>query len=156
MQNTGFKTHGNAFAGLSGSTDHSLRPVAAPITNTDSNLLVDPHGRWAMRLSLLEADMAHMLIQILRDLAPPATQMESAFIRQVAELDVAARQDHHLVGQVERGLAALDTLARKLTKRRYIDVPERTLRRTLLSQITEQPLMDRLGVRTPAYASAAL
>lgn len=143
--------HANSFAGISGSV--SAEYVVA---NTDTRILLDPTGRWAIRLTSLERTAARMLLQILRDLAPPATQADNAFIRQVAAFDVAAREDRQLLAEIDRGLAALDTLARKLTRRSYLEIEERTLRRTLLSQIADQPLLDRLGVRTPAYSSAAI
>ena len=109
-----------------------------------------------MRLSVLEPATARMLLQILRDLAPPATQEDGMLIRQVAAFDVAAMSAPQLVGEMERGLATLDVLARKLTRTNYMEIGERTLRRTLLSQISNDPLMERLGVRPPAYSSAAI
>lgn len=141
--------HGNAFAGISGSVTG-----IAPGLENDARLLVDPSGRWAIRLTALGRPAAQALLQILRDLAPPATQAEGNLIRQVAAFDVAARHDATLMTDITDGLAALDTLARKLTKRGYMDITERTLRRTLLGQISNLSLMDRLGVRTPAAATA--
>lgn len=142
--------HSNAFAGISGSVSSTQAP------EVDMQLLLDPTGRWAIRLTAIEKPVALMLLQILRDLAPPATQADSSFIRQVSAFDVAARHDSNLMAEIERGLAALDVLARKLTRRSYLEVQERTLRRTLISQIGEQPLMERLGLRTPAHVSAAM
>jgi len=141
----------NSFAGISGSVSADY-----VVAGSDSQILLDPTGRWAIRLAHLERAAARMLLQILRDLAPPATQADNSFIRQVAAFDLATKQDTQLQGDIERGLAALDVLARKLTRRSYMEVEERTLRRTLLSQMADQPLMDRLGVRTPAYSSAAI
>ncbi len=144
-------THCNAFAGISGSVTGNM-----PTAEADAQLLLDPTGRWAIRLTTLDKQVALMLLQILRDLAPPATQADSTFIRQVSAFDVAARNDSSLMQEIERGLAALDVLSRKLTRRSYIEVPERTMRRALVSQISEHPLMDRLGVRTPFYSTAAM
>lgn len=148
----------NSFSGISGSVtgeqmqQFEVRTVSLP----EADLLLDSSGRWAVRLEALTPGTARMLLQMLRDLAPPATQVDSAFIRQVAELDRAAQQDPQLTGEIDRGVAALDALARKLTRRSYVEVEERTLRRTLLSQIGNQPLMDRLGVRQPSPVSAAI
>lgn len=154
-------THSTAFAGISGAVtgdrDSQNNVSARMLDGQHGNLLLDPTGRWAIRLNRMEPEVARMLLQILRDLSPPATQMDSTFIRQVAAFDAALAHDASLDAEIERGLAALDTLARKLTRgNRYIEIEERTLRRTLLNQIADQPLMERMGVRTPAQLTTAI
>jgi hypothetical protein len=86
--------HSTAFAGLTGAAvptertsgpSNSVRAVALP----NGALLLDPAGRWALRLHKLPADGAHVLLQIMRDLAPAATQQDGALVRRVAVYDEA-------------------------------------------------------------------
>lgn len=158
---TSTATHSTAFAGLSGAMigdrDTSFNVTTLILKNQQGNLLLDSTGRWAIRLKVIPPEVARMMLQILRDLAPPATQMDSTFIRQVAAFDAATSHDASLMTDIERGLAALDTLARKLTRTNgYLDIEERTLRRTLLGQMAELPLMERLGVRPAPHLYSAI
>ena len=135
-------TYSNSFSGLSGTV------------TTRQHCTHEGCGTAGYKI--LDQDMANVLLQIMRDLAPPATQQESSLQTRVCDLDHAAAQDRALQRDIEYGLAALDTLARRITGQRYIDLDERAIRRTLLTQLSEQSLMHRLGVRAPAYAGAAV
>jgi len=151
----------NSFAGPSGCATGGERATGAArqvrsVALPEGGMLLDPSGRWALRVNNMTAESANVLLQILRDLAPQATQVDSASIRSVAAYDEAISKDPSLARHIRDGIQTVDALAHKLTKRRYVDVDERTMRRTLLSQLAGLPLLDRLGVRPPAYASAAI
>lgn len=117
-----------------------------------SKVLFDPSGKWAVHLHTLTADRAQTLLQILRDLAPVGTQVDAPLLRRVSAYDEAATKDPLLTGEILRDLGALDNLAFRMSRKRYHEIAERALRRTLLSQMSEHPLMNRLGVHMTAYA----
>jgi hypothetical protein len=153
--------HANSFAGIHGCMTATERPPFTAtglrsVTLPEGALLLEPSGRWALRLRHLPGDTAQMLLQVLRDLSPPATQIDSSFIRRVAAYDDACAHDPTLLNQISEGVCTLDALAIRITKRRYLELEERALRRTLLLQLTDSPLLDRLGARAPAYSSAAI
>lgn len=159
--NGSYSGHANSFAGIHGAMTASEQ---APLTSTglrsvtlpEGALLLEPSGRWALRLRHISGEQAQMLLQVLRDLSPPATQIDSSFIRRVAAYDDACATDRRLLGQISDSVVMLDALSQKLTKRRYLQVEERALRRTLLTQLADMPLLERLGARAPAYSSAAI
>jgi hypothetical protein len=170
-----------AFAGINGSTASTVRhdevtplskvvaqpaaaraaikPFIAPAKEKESErkadvskVLFDPSGKWAVHLHTLTADRAQTLLQILRDLAPVGTQVDAPLLRRVSAYDEAATKDPLLTGEILRDLGALDNLAFRMSRKRYHEIAERALRRTLLSQMSEHPLMNRLGVHMTAYA----
>lgn len=174
--------HITAFAGINGSTASTVRhdeaatpvsqmaarpaPTTAPAAVAKatvpaataerkadtSKVLFDPSGKWAVHLHTLTADRAQTLLQILRDLAPVGTQVDAPLLRRVSAYDEASTKDPLLAAEILRDLSALDQLAFRMSRKRYHEIAERALRRTLLSQMSEYPLMGRLGVHMSAYA----
>lgn len=174
--------HITAFAGINGSTASTVRhdeaatpvsqmaarpaPATAPAAVAKatvpaataerkadtSKVLFDPSGKWAVHLHTLTADRAQTLLQILRDLAPVGTQVDAPLLRRVSAYDEASTKDPLLAAEILRDLSALDQLAFRMSRKRYHEIAERALRRTLLSQMSEYPLMGRLGVHMSAYA----
>lgn len=149
-------SHSTAFAGIYGAVATLVEPNCVVTTPRDESVLLDPSGSWGLRLHNLPADTARMLLQILRDTSPSATQTDSSLIRRVAAYDEACQQDASLLPEIERGLGALDVLARKLTRQNYLAVEQRPLRRSMLAQLAHQPLFNRLGVQIEVYAGAAV
>jgi hypothetical protein len=152
--------HSTAFAGISGvafpteqtsGPGNSVRAVALP----NGALLLDPAGRWALRLHKIGAESAHVLLQVLRDLAPAATQQDSTLVRRVAVYDDACSKDSQLATQIRDGMQLLDSLARKLTKRRYLEIEERAMRRNLLMQLADVSVFARMGVPGGALQAMA-
>lgn len=128
-------------------------PAATAERKADtSKVLFDPSGKWAVHLHTLTADRAQTLLQILRDLAPVGTQVDAPLLRRVSAYDEASTKDPLLAAEILRDLSALDQLAFRMSRKRYHEIAERALRRTLLSQMSEYPLMGRLGVHMSAYA----
>jgi hypothetical protein len=150
--------HATVFAGINGtvSAPRRLSLVADDVCASEESefgqTLFDPTGRWAIQLRALPLDKARCLLQILRDLSPMGTQIDGPFLRRVSAYDEAAATSPKLADEILRDLTALDTLAYRMASSTYTDITERALRRTLLSQMGDRPLMERLGVRITAYA----
>lgn len=153
--------HATVFAGINGTVSAPRRlslvteerPTQEEEISSDyGQTLFDPTGRWAVQLRALPLDKARCLLQILRDLSPMGTQVDGPFLRRVSAYDEAAATSAKLADEILRDLTALDTLAYRMARSTYTDIAERALRRTLLSQMGDRPLMERLGVRITAYA----
>ncbi len=142
--------HSTAFAGITGiavpteqtqGPGNSVRSIAMP----NGALLLDPAGRWALRLHKIPAESAALLLQVLRDLAPAATQSDSTLVRRVAVYDDACAKDAALIGEIRDAMAMLDSLASKLARQRYLEIVDRAMRRTLINQLSNIALFARLG-----------
>lgn len=145
MTTTAYAT---AFAGIHGSAVSNER-ASDKVNAVDlpqGSMLLDPAGAWAVRLQSFSAHVAETLLTILRDNANQMSSGDQPLLRRVQAYDESSAKDSHLTEDIAAGINALDALARKLTQRRYTEISERAMRRSLLSQARHLPLMQRLMI----------
>ena len=138
--------YATAFAGIHGSavTHERATETVNAVDLPQGSMLLDPAGAWAVRLQSFTARVSETLLIVLRDHGAQATQGDQPLLRRIQAYDESAAKDASLAEDIDNGVAALDALARKLTQRRYTEVHERAMRRTLLSQARHLPLLQRL------------
>jgi len=140
--------YSNAFAGIHGSASgfDSAQPVVNVIDLPEGCMMMDPNGSWAVRLRSFKAHAAETLLMVLRDNAALSTQSDTPLLRRLQSYDESAQKDAGLAHDIDVGVAALDALAHKLTRRRYTEIMERSMRRSLLTQSQHTPLIRRMMV----------
>jgi len=140
--------YSNAFAGLQGCANgaEASQPVVNIIDLPEGCMVMDPNGTWAVRLRSFNARITETLLTVLRDNAGMSAQSDTPHLRRLQAYDESAQKDAGLAEDIDTGVAALDALAHKLTRRRYTEIMERTMRRSLLSQSQHTPLIRRMMV----------
>jgi len=148
-------SHVTAFAGIFGSaTPPSIKAdPEAVLSQPGGGVLMGPEARWAIHLVTINPALGQLLLMVLRDLSPLSMQSDSTLILRITAYDEAAARDTALENEIRDGLKQLDRLARRVGTQGYAEIPERSLRRPLLMQMSHLPLFQRLGVGHSAYAA---
>jgi hypothetical protein len=142
-------SHVTAFAGIHGSAT-SLSHVGPK----EGSVLLDAAGLWAVRLHILSPEQARTLLQVMRDLSPQGTQLDAPLVRRISAYDEAAANNSRFAAEIADGVGKLDRLSRKIGKNVYLALNERPLRRTILTQMDNHPLFQRLGVHLLTSSAA--
>lgn len=142
-------SHVTAFAGIHGSATSLSR-----VEPKEGSVLLDAAGLWAVRLHILSPEQARTLLQIMRDLSPQGTQLDAPLVRRISAYDEAAANNARFAAEIADGVGKLDRLSRKIGKNVYLALNERPLRRTILTQMDNHPLFQRLGVHLLTSSAA--
>lgn len=148
-------SYATAFAGIFG---NAIQPSEKPDTaflleQPGGGVLIEPDGRWGLRLTALNPKAGQLLLLVLRDLSPLSAQTDNTLTLRISAYDEAAAKDAHLAEEICQALLQLDNLARRITNRGYDEIAEPALRRPLLMQLAHVSLFQRLGVGHSAYAA---
>jgi hypothetical protein len=139
----------NSFAGIGGNAAAGCEGNLTGLLSSDMPQgcrLMDCKGSWSLRLMSFNAHVSETLLVMLRDATNSSNANDDTHCRRLTSYDEGAAKDASLAEDIDMGIAALDALARKLTQRRYKEISERALRRGLISQLKDHPLMKRLCI----------